>query len=116
MATTKELSVEDKLRALYDLQIIDTRIDEIRNVRGELPLEVEDLEDEVAGLSARLEKLQSEEGEFGRRKLLFYKKILTLVFAIGQSFLLLFYFYKFSKKYIYIYFYWWENLVGTTNY
>ncbi len=58
MATTKELSVEDKLRALYDLQIIDTRIDEIRNVRGELPLEVEDLEDEVAGLSTRLEKLQ----------------------------------------------------------
>lgn len=58
MATTKELSVEDKLRALYDLQLIDTRIDEIRNVRGELPLEVEDLEDEVAGLTTRLEKLQ----------------------------------------------------------
>ena len=60
MATTKELSVEEKLRTLYDLQIIDTRIDEIRNVRGELPLEVEDLEDEVAGLSTRLEKLQSD--------------------------------------------------------
>lgn len=60
MATTKELSVEDKLRALYDLQIIDTRIDEIRNVRGELPLEVEDLEDEVAGLTTRLEKLQGD--------------------------------------------------------
>ena len=58
MANTKELSVEDKLRALYDLQLIDTRIDEIRNVRGELPLEVEDLEDEVAGLSTRLEKLK----------------------------------------------------------
>ncbi|RZJ67095.1 MAG: hypothetical protein EOO50_07475 [Flavobacterium sp.] len=61
MATSvKELSVEDKLRALYDLQLIDTRIDEIRNVRGELPLEVEDLEDEVAGLSTRLDKLKSE--------------------------------------------------------
>ncbi len=61
MATSvKELSVEDKLRALYDLQLIDTRIDEIRNVRGELPLEVEDLEDEVAGLSTRLEKLKGE--------------------------------------------------------
>ncbi len=60
MATTKELSVEDKLRALYDLQLIDTRIDEIRNVRGELPLEVEDLEDEVAGLTTRLEKLQQD--------------------------------------------------------
>jgi predicted nucleic acid-binding Zn-ribbon protein len=60
MANTKELSVEDKLRALYDLQLIDSRIDEIRNVRGELPLEVEDLEDEVAGLTTRLDKLKSE--------------------------------------------------------
>ncbi|MFM9824949.1 zinc ribbon domain-containing protein [Flavobacterium sp.] len=60
MATTKELSVEDKLRAIYDLQLIDSRIDEIRNVRGELPLEVEDLEDEVAGLSTRSEKLRTE--------------------------------------------------------
>jgi len=60
MATTKELSVEDKLRAIYDLQLIDSRIDEIRNVRGELPLEVEDLEDEVAGLSTRLDKLKND--------------------------------------------------------
>ncbi|HBK82681.1 MAG TPA: hypothetical protein DDZ41_03655 [Flavobacterium sp.] len=58
MATTKELSVEDKLRALYALQLIDSKIDEIRNVRGELPLEVEDLEDEVSGLTKRLEKLK----------------------------------------------------------
>jgi predicted nucleic acid-binding Zn-ribbon protein len=58
MANTKELSVEDKLRAIYDLQLIDSRIDEIRNVRGELPLE--DLEDEVAGLSTRSDKLKSE--------------------------------------------------------
>ncbi len=60
MANIKELSVEEKLRALYDLQLIDSRIDEIRNVRGELPLEVEDLEDEVAGLSTRLEKLKGD--------------------------------------------------------
>jgi len=60
MATIKELSVEDKLRAIYDLQLIDSRIDEIRNVRGELPLEVEDLEDEVAGLKARAEKMASD--------------------------------------------------------
>ncbi|MEN9322315.1 MAG: hypothetical protein RIT03_1944 [Bacteroidota bacterium] len=60
MANTKELSVEEKLRALYDLQLIHTRIDEIRNVRGELPLEVEDLEDEVAGLLARSEKLKAD--------------------------------------------------------
>ncbi|WP_294818853.1 C4-type zinc ribbon domain-containing protein [uncultured Flavobacterium sp.] len=60
MANTKELSVEEKLRTLYDLQLIDSRIDEIRNVRGELPLEVEDLEDEVAGLGTRLEKLKAD--------------------------------------------------------
>ena len=60
MAITKELNVEEKLRAIYDLQLIDSRIDEIRNVRGELPLEVEDLEDEVAGLSTRAEKLKAD--------------------------------------------------------
>jgi predicted nucleic acid-binding Zn-ribbon protein len=57
MAKKKEISVEQKLRALYDLQLIDSRIDEIRNVRGELPLEVEDLEDEVAGLNTRISNL-----------------------------------------------------------
>ncbi|MEZ4787532.1 MAG: hypothetical protein R2790_06580 [Flavobacterium haoranii] len=60
MANTKELSVEDKLRAIYSLQLIDSKIDEIRNVRGELPLEVEDLEDEVAGLTKRLEKFKND--------------------------------------------------------
>ncbi|MFD2891638.1 zinc ribbon domain-containing protein [Flavobacterium chuncheonense] len=60
MANTKELSVEDKLRAIYALQLIDSKIDEIRNVRGELPLEVEDLEDEVAGLTTRLDKLKND--------------------------------------------------------
>ncbi|WP_339893831.1 C4-type zinc ribbon domain-containing protein [uncultured Algibacter sp.] len=59
MAKKKEVTVENRLRALYDLQLIDSRIDEIRNVRGELPLEVRDLEDEVAGLNIRLEKLVS---------------------------------------------------------
>ena len=47
---TVEISVEDKLRALYDLQIIDSRLDESRNTRGELPIEVEDLEIEIEGL------------------------------------------------------------------
>ncbi|WP_066221322.1 zinc ribbon domain-containing protein [Formosa haliotis] len=59
MAKSKEVTVEERLRALYDLQLIDSRIDEIRNVRGELPLEVRDLEDEVAGLHTRLEKLDA---------------------------------------------------------
>ena len=56
----KEGSPEQKLRALYDLQIIDSKIDGIRTVRGELPLEVEDLEDEIAGLLTRVEKLNEE--------------------------------------------------------
>ncbi len=57
---TKATSAEEKLRALYDLQLIDSRIDRLRVVRGELPLEVEDLEDELAGLESRLERLKAE--------------------------------------------------------
>ena len=60
MAKKTEISVEERLRALYDLQLIDARIDQIRNVRGELPLEVEDLEDEVAGLTKRVENTNTE--------------------------------------------------------
>jgi len=60
MAKSKEVTVEEKLRALYDLQLIDSRIDEIRNVRGELPLEVRDLEDEIAGLNKRLSNLNND--------------------------------------------------------
>lgn len=60
MAKAKEVTVEEKLRALYDLQLIDSRIDKIRNIRGELPLEIEDLEDEIAGLETRLGKLNDE--------------------------------------------------------
>ncbi|WP_417429913.1 zinc ribbon domain-containing protein [Halpernia sp.] len=55
-----EISVEEKLRALYDLQIIDSRLDEIRNTRGELPIEVEDLEIEIEGLEKRSEKFTTE--------------------------------------------------------
>jgi predicted nucleic acid-binding Zn-ribbon protein len=60
MAKTKELTVEDKLRSLYKLQLIDSKIDDIKNVRGELPLEVEDLEDEITGLTQRLSNLNEE--------------------------------------------------------
>jgi len=60
MPKKSETTVEEKLRALYDLQLIDSRVDEIRSVRGELPLEVEDLEDEVLGLKTRVDKLKSE--------------------------------------------------------
>ena len=56
----QELSVEEKLQHLYELQRIDTEIDKIKTVRGELPLEVQDLEDEIAGLETRLENLKNE--------------------------------------------------------
>jgi len=57
MAKKKEPTVEEKLRALYDLQLIDSRIDKIRDIRGELPLEVRDLEDDIEGLNTRIEKV-----------------------------------------------------------
>ena len=54
------ITVEDRLKALYQLQIIDSEVDKIRIVRGELPLEIEDLEDLIAGFNTRLEKLVGE--------------------------------------------------------
>jgi uncharacterized protein len=59
-ASKKEVSVADKLNALYQLQKIDSEIDRIRTIRGELPLEVQDLEDELQGLETRVTKLQDE--------------------------------------------------------
>ena len=56
----KGISVESKLRHLYALQLIDSRIDKIRSTRGELPYEVDDLKDEVSGLEARLARLNGE--------------------------------------------------------
>ena len=55
-----EISIEQKLEALYTLQQVDSKIDKIRAYRGELPLEVQDLEDEVAGLETRINNLQEE--------------------------------------------------------
>lgn len=60
----KELTVEQKLRTLYDLQLIDSRIDQIRAIQGELPLEVRELEDEIEGLSTRLSRLVEENKNF----------------------------------------------------
>lgn len=62
MEDKKELSVEEKLRALFDLQSNDSQIDKIRILRGELPLEVGDLEDEIAGLGTRVSNLKEEVG------------------------------------------------------
>ena len=55
-----EMSVESKLQALYQLQTMLSEIDKIKTLRGELPLEVQDLEDEVAGLKTRIEKIQND--------------------------------------------------------
>ena len=59
-----ELSVEEKLKTLYQLQTSLSEIDEKRALRGELPLEVQDLEDEIAGLTLRIDKIQQEIREF----------------------------------------------------
>jgi len=67
MATKKDptdLSVEEKLKTLYQLQTTLSGIDEKRALRGELPLEVQDLEDEIAGLTTRIEKIQNEIKDF----------------------------------------------------
>jgi predicted nucleic acid-binding Zn-ribbon protein len=55
-----EQTVEQKLKALYELQSIHSQIDKIRQVRGELPMEVADLEDDVAGLETRIQKIKFE--------------------------------------------------------
>ena len=60
---TQDLTIEEKLQNLYELQKIDSEIDKIKTLRGELPLEVQDLEDEIAGLETRIENYRSEIGE-----------------------------------------------------
>lgn len=62
-ASKGEITIAEKLVELYRLQHIDSQIDKIRTQRGELPLEVQDLEDEVAGLETRMKKLQDELAE-----------------------------------------------------
>lgn len=60
----EDVSVEQKLIALYTLQQIDSQIDKIKIIRGELPLEVEDLEDEIAGLETRIANYREGEEEY----------------------------------------------------
>ncbi|MBR3546687.1 MAG: hypothetical protein IKN86_03900 [Bacteroidaceae bacterium] len=61
-----ELTVEEKLKNLYSLQTMLSKIDRIKTLRGELPLEVQDLEDEIAGLTTRIEKINNEVVELKR--------------------------------------------------
>lgn len=60
MAVATEKTVEEKMRELYRLQQIDSKIDEIEILKGELPMEVSDLEDEIAGLDTRINRLEAQ--------------------------------------------------------
>jgi len=60
MAEKKSISIEEKLQALFNLQAVDTEVDKIKILRGELPLEVQDLEDEIAGLQTRIDNYKSD--------------------------------------------------------
>ena len=61
-----DMSIEERLKNLYQLQTILSKIDEIRTIRGELPLEVQDLEDEVEGLRTRIEKTKQDKEDIHR--------------------------------------------------
>jgi uncharacterized protein len=63
MATAKDFSVEERLASLINVQKIDSKIDEIKKLRGELPLEVQDLKDDLEGLSARSNAVTTEIAE-----------------------------------------------------
>ncbi len=67
MAVNKDLTVEEKLQALFSLQKMDSEVDEIRRLRGELPIEVSDLEDEMEGLRMRIENLEKNVAELNKR-------------------------------------------------
>jgi predicted nucleic acid-binding Zn-ribbon protein len=60
MAAVKDFSVEEKLTALVNLQKVDCKLDEIQILKGELPIEVKDLEDEIEGLHARQTRVEEE--------------------------------------------------------
>jgi uncharacterized protein len=60
MAAVKELSVAEKLKQLYELQMIDSELDQIGVLKGELPMEVADLEDEIAGLDTRIQRMKNQ--------------------------------------------------------
>jgi uncharacterized protein len=60
MADVKDLTVEEKLKALYSLQSIDVQLDDFERLKGELPIEVKDLEDEIEGLRLRIAKIEQE--------------------------------------------------------
>jgi len=78
-------TVEEKLLNLFKLQSIDSQIDEIRTLRGELPLQVKDLEDEVAGLQTRIEKVENDNKEL--KKQIAEKTTIKCVFILPPIFI-----------------------------
>ena len=62
---SNDYTMQERIKALYELQKIDSKIDEINKVKGELPMEVADLEDEVAGLQTRIDRIQGDIDELG---------------------------------------------------
>ncbi len=69
MATAQETSIGEQLRALIRLQHIDSRIDQVRKLRGDLPEEIRDLEDEKTGLQTRIENIKKEQHETAESRL-----------------------------------------------
>lgn len=69
MATAQETSIHEQLRSLIRLQHIDSRIDQVEKLRGDLPEEIRDLEDEKTGLMTRIEKIKQEEQDIAESRL-----------------------------------------------
>jgi len=89
-ADSKEITVKEKLMALHDLQVVVSEIDKIKILRGELPLEVQDLEDEIAGLETRIEHFRAEVKECddiisGRKVDIENSKALTIKYKEQQD-------------------------------
>ena len=85
-AESSEYSIEDKLNALYQLQKVHSGVDKIKILRGELPLEVQDLEDEIVGLETRIQNYQDEikSLELRNRNLFIVLVVLGLFIILGS--------------------------------
>lgn len=79
----KEKTIEEKLKELYELQLVDSELDQIEVLKGELPIEVSDLEDEIIGLETRIGKIQEQvasiEGEVGRHNTLIKENLSNIL-------------------------------------
>lgn len=75
MATGKDLTIAERLKNLYALQMIDSETDQIQILKGELPMEVKDLEDEIAGLETRTQKLDTQLDEMNENVSRHHKNI-----------------------------------------